>query len=99
MIYVHRNWDLIPEQVKDDLKRAAAELDTIEDPNARRAYILANQGKWSAVRDYLGNVSQEVLVLGGTGERFALPGRSLSTAWPREAGVTQLLRRLLMAGI
>lgn len=57
MIYVHRNWELIPEQVKNDLKQAAAELDAIADPEARKAYIKANQGKWSAVRDYLGQMS------------------------------------------
>lgn len=57
MIYVHRNWALIPEELKDDLKKAAAELDAIDDPKARKAYIVANQGKWSAVRDYLGQMS------------------------------------------
>ncbi|MBX3627822.1 MAG: hypothetical protein KF892_22630 [Rhizobacter sp.] len=57
MIYVHRNWDLVPEQVKNDLKQAAAELDAIADPEARKAYIKENQGKWSAVRDYLGQMS------------------------------------------
>ncbi len=57
MIYVHRNWDLVPDQVKKDLKQAAAELDAIQDADKRKAYITANQGKWSAVREYLGAMS------------------------------------------
>ena len=57
MIYVHRNWELVPEQVKNDLKQAAAELDAIADAEARKTYISENQGKWSAVRDYLGQMS------------------------------------------
>lgn len=57
MIYVHRNWELVPEQLRNDLKKAAAELDAIHDADARKAYIKANQGKWSAVREYLGSMS------------------------------------------
>ena len=57
MIYVHRNWDLIPEQVKNDLKQAAAALDAIHEADARKAYIAANRGEWSAVREYLGTMS------------------------------------------
>lgn len=57
MIYIHRNWALVPDQVKNDLKQAAAELDAIDDAEERKAYIKANQGKWSAVRDYLGQMS------------------------------------------
>ena len=55
MIYVHRDWNLVPDEVKNELKRAAAELDAIHDAEARKAYISANQGKWSAVREHLGN--------------------------------------------
>lgn len=57
MIYVHRNWELVPDQVKNDLKQAAAELDALTDPEARKTYIKDNQGKWSAVREYLGQMS------------------------------------------
>lgn len=57
MIYVHRNWELVPAQVKNDLKQAAAELDALTDPEARKTYIKENQGKWSAVREYLGQMS------------------------------------------
>lgn len=57
MIYVYRNWALIPQQIKDDLKQAAADLDAIEDVEARKAYIKENQARWSAVRDYLGQMS------------------------------------------
>lgn len=57
MIYVHRNWDLVPEQIKNDLKQAAAELDAIHDAEARKTYIKTNQDKWSAVREYLGQMS------------------------------------------
>lgn len=57
MIYVHRNWELVPDQVKNDLKQAAAELDALTDPEARKTYIKENQGKWSAVREYLGQMS------------------------------------------
>lgn len=57
MIYVHRDWDLIPDEVKNELKEAAAELDAITDADARKAYIAANQGKWSAAREHLGKMS------------------------------------------
>lgn len=59
MIYVHRNWELVPEQVKKDLEQAADELDAIHDTDARKAYIKANQGKWSAVREFLGKMSHD----------------------------------------
>ncbi len=57
MIYVHRDWGVIPQAVKDALKAAADELDGINDPQTRKDYIAANGSKWSAVRDYLGGMS------------------------------------------
>lgn len=57
MIYVHRNWELVPERIRNDLKQAADKLDAIVDPAKRKAYIEANGDKWSAVRDYLGQMS------------------------------------------
>lgn len=57
MIYVHRDWDLVPDEVKVALKAAAAELDAIADAEKRKAYINDNRTKWSAVRDYLSGMS------------------------------------------
>ena len=57
MIYVHRDWNTIPQPVKDALKDAADALEAIADPQARAAFIAANALKWSAVRDYLGGMS------------------------------------------
>ena len=57
MIYVHRDWDQVPDEVKVALKTAAAELDAIADAKKRKAYINANRTKWSAVRDYLSGMS------------------------------------------
>ena len=57
MIYVHRNWEHVPDEVKAALKAAAAELDAIADADKRKAHIKANCGKWSAVRDYLSGMS------------------------------------------
>lgn len=59
MIYVHRDWDSLPQTVKDDLKAATADLDAIEDLEARKAYIKANMSKWSATREYLSNLSHD----------------------------------------
>ena len=57
MIYVHRDWGLIPEEVKAALRTAAVELEAIADAAGRKAYINANRDKWSAVRDYLSGMS------------------------------------------
>lgn len=57
MIYVHRNWKLVPDQLKSDLEQATVELEKISDPDARKAYIKENQAKWAALRDYLGQMS------------------------------------------
>ena len=57
MIYVHRDWDVIPQDLKDALKAAADALEAIADPQERKAFITANASKWSAVRDYLGGMS------------------------------------------
>lgn len=57
MIYVHRDWNAIPQPVKDALKDAAEALEAIADPQARKAFIAANAPKWSAIRDYLGGMS------------------------------------------
>ena len=57
MIYVHRDWEQVPDDVKNALKTAVAELDAIVDIQERKAYINANRDKWSAVRDYLAGMS------------------------------------------
>lgn len=53
MIYVHCNWSIIPDKIKNDLATATAELDAIADLKARKTYISENQNKWAAVREYL----------------------------------------------
>lgn len=57
MIYVHRNWESVPSEIKADLQAAAAALDAIADPQKRKEFIHANREKWSAVRDYLSGMS------------------------------------------
>jgi hypothetical protein len=57
VIYVHRNWDTVPDEVKAALQQAAAELDALADLEKRKAYINANRGKWAAVRAYLSGMS------------------------------------------
>lgn len=57
MIYVHRDWERVPEDIKTVLKTAAAELEAIADTDARKSYIHANREKWSTVRDYLSGMS------------------------------------------
>lgn len=57
MIYVHRNWEAVPDEIKAALHAAAAALDTIADPQERKAFIDANREKWSAMRDYLSYMS------------------------------------------
>lgn len=57
MIYVHRDWSVVPPAIKDALIAAAKLLDDIEDVDARKKFIKDNADKWSAVRDYLGGMS------------------------------------------
>jgi hypothetical protein len=57
MIYVHRDWLSIPEEIKNALIAAADALDKIADPAERKKFIEDNQGKWSAVREFLVNMS------------------------------------------
>lgn len=57
MIYVHRNWDTVPDDVKATLHQAAAELDALADLEQRKAYIYASRDKWAALRAYLSGMS------------------------------------------
>lgn len=57
MIYIHRDWSAVPEEIKEALKTAADELDAIADPQARKAYIAGKSSAWTAVRDYLSGMS------------------------------------------
>ena len=57
MIYVHRDWGRVPDDVKKALKIAVAELEDIVDIQERKAYIDANRDKWSAVRGLLSDMS------------------------------------------
>ena len=57
MIYIHRDWGIVPVNVKEGLQNAADELEKIADLDARKAYIKANVAKWSSVREYLGRMS------------------------------------------
>jgi hypothetical protein len=57
VIYVHRNWDTVPDDVKAALRQAAAELDALADLEQRKEYINANRDKWAAVRAYLSGMS------------------------------------------
>lgn len=57
MIYVHRNWETVPEEVKAALRQAAADLDALADLAQRKDYINANRDKWAAMRTYLSDMS------------------------------------------
>ena len=57
MIYVHRGWEQVPDDVKTALKVAVAELEAVVGIKERKAYIDANRDKWSAVRDFLSGMS------------------------------------------
>lgn len=56
MIYVHRNWDTVPDEVNVALHQAAAEY-ALADPEQRKEYINSNRGKWAAARAYLSGMS------------------------------------------
>lgn len=57
MIYIHRDWDQVPDDLKAALKTAAEELDAIDAPEARKAYIHKHSEAWTAVRDCLSEMS------------------------------------------
>lgn len=57
MIYIHRDWEKVPEEVKAALKTAADELEAIADAKARKDYIKDHSSAWTAVRDYLSGMS------------------------------------------
>lgn len=57
MIYVHRDWETVPEELKAALRQATAELDALADLDQRKAYINANREKWATVRAYLSGMS------------------------------------------
>jgi hypothetical protein len=57
LIYVHRDWDTVPEELKASLRQATVELDALTDIEQRKAYINANREKWAAVRAYLSGMS------------------------------------------
>lgn len=59
MIYIHRDWSQVPEEVKAALKKAADELDAIADPEARKTYIKDHSTAWTAVRDFLSGMSNK----------------------------------------
>lgn len=59
MIYIHRDWSKVPDEIKEALKKAADELDAIPDPKARKAHIEGNSKAWTAVRDYLSGMSNK----------------------------------------
>lgn len=59
MIYIHRDWNAVPQNVKDDLQAVANALDAITDIEMRRAYIQENASKWAAVREYLSGMSYD----------------------------------------
>ena len=57
MIYIHRDWSIIPQDVIDALREAANTLDEIQDAEARKEFISENAERWSALRDYLSQMS------------------------------------------
>lgn len=54
MIYVHRDWSKVPQDVKDALKSASDALELLVGEKARKAFIAKkeNQRKWAALRKY-----------------------------------------------
>ncbi|MDT9002328.1 hypothetical protein RQP53_23810 [Paucibacter sp. APW11] len=59
MIYIRRNWDLVPNEVRDALAKVDAELEAISDEKERKAFIEKNCEAWSPLRKYLGSMSHE----------------------------------------
>lgn len=53
MIYIHRDFEKVPDEVKTALKKAAEELDAIVDIDARKTYIEEHSKAWTAIRQYL----------------------------------------------
>lgn len=59
MIYIHRDWSKVPEDIKAALKEAADKLDAISDPKARKKYIEEHSSTWTAARSYLSAMSND----------------------------------------
>jgi len=57
MIYIHRNFGKIASEKLAALKAVSDELDKIDDPAERKAFIDANSGAWSSVRPELETMS------------------------------------------
>jgi len=52
MIYVHRDWALVPKDILAALEEAAIALEKIKDKKARKKFIQDNSDKWTALRSY-----------------------------------------------
>jgi hypothetical protein len=59
MIYVHRNWSIVPAEILKELEEAATALEAITDKDLRKAFIKENSEKWSALRDFLLKMSHD----------------------------------------
>lgn len=57
MIYIHRDWEIVPNEIKAALMKAAEELEAIADVEARKEYIKTHSTAWTAVREYLSGLS------------------------------------------
>lgn len=53
MIYIHRRWDSVPDDVKLKLSKVSEELEVIADEEARKAFIDKNREAWGSLRKYL----------------------------------------------
>ena len=53
MIYVHRDWSIVPSSVMSELKEAELALDAIKDKKERKEFIKENAHKWAELREYL----------------------------------------------
>jgi hypothetical protein len=59
MIYIHRDWTQVPDEIKAALNEATEALEAIKDPHKRKAYIEKHQAKWAAVREHLSGMSTD----------------------------------------
>lgn len=57
MIFINRNWELVPDEIKAALEKAAAELEAIVDEEKRKDFIENNAKAWTALRKYLETMS------------------------------------------
>lgn len=57
MIYVHADWSKVPQDVRNGLAEAAAQLEAITDTQQRKAFIRDNAAKWTALREHLAVMS------------------------------------------